>query len=112
MRFQACLTVSLTNAEEFASTSNGSSSENGMEGNSGYFLMFSFSPEYRMEFEIKSLIGSRSKLENIPKIGSVIEYQIKKWFVERCVEPRFQFVRLPSMWPRSKNTREEKPTEL
>ncbi|CAI4991327.1 CPS_HP_G0107460.mRNA.1.CDS.1 [Saccharomyces cerevisiae] len=112
VRFQACLTVSLTNAEEFASTSNGSSSENGMEGNSGYFLMFSFSPEYRMEFEIKSLIGSRSKLENIPKIGSVIEYQIKKWFVERCVEPRFQFVRLPSMWPRSKNTREEKPTEL
>ncbi|CAI4047186.1 hypothetical protein SUVZ_12G0510 [Saccharomyces uvarum] len=111
VRFQACLTVSLTNAEEFASTSDGSSSGDDADGDSGYFLMFSFSPEYRMEFEIKSLIGSRSKLENIPKIGSVIEYQIKKWFVERCVEPRFQFVRLPSIWPRSKNTREGKATE-
>ncbi|CAI4045671.1 ERMES complex subunit MMM1 SKDI_12G0510 [Saccharomyces kudriavzevii IFO 1802] len=111
VRFQACLTVSLTNAEEFASSSDRSRNGDGVDGDSGYFLMFSFSPEYRMEFEIKSLIGSRSKLENIPKIGSVIEYQIKKWFVERCVEPRFQFVRLPSIWPRSRNTREEKPSE-
>lgn len=77
------------------------------EHNGGYYLMFSFMPEYKMEFEVQSLIGARSKLENIPKIADVIEYQIKKWFVERCVEPRFQFVKLPSLWPRSKNTREE-----
>ncbi|SCU96849.1 LANO_0E14510g1_1 [Lachancea nothofagi CBS 11611] len=102
VRFQACLTVSLTTAEEFVPTSYGT------DGGSGYFLMFSFSPEYRLEFDVKSLIGARSKLQNIPKIGSLIEYQIKKWFVERCVEPRFQFIRLPSLWPRSKNTREEK----
>lgn len=103
VRFQACLTVSLTKAEEFVPSS--SSLE---QNNSGYFLVFSFAPEYRMDFHCDSLIGARSKLENIPKIGSLIEYQIKKWFVERCVEPRFQFVRLPSMWPRSKNTWEGK----
>lgn len=105
VRFQACLTVSLTKAEEFFPPSSPTQSTNG----SGYFLVFSFSPEYRMDFETESLIGARSKLENIPKIGSLIEYQIKKWFVERCVEPRFQFVRLPSMWPRSKRTWEGKP---
>lgn len=105
IRFQACLTVSLTKAEEFVPTSPESVDEN---NDDGYFLMFSFAPEYRMEFETQSLIGARSKLENIPKIGSLVEYQIKKWFVERCVEPRFQFIKLPSVWPRSKNTREGK----
>lgn len=106
VRFQACLTVSLTTNEQFVPTSQNSNDSMGDE--KGYFLMFSFNPEYRMELEVKSLIGARSKLENIPKIASLIEYQISKWFVERCVEPRFQFVKLPSMWPRSKNTRKEK----
>ncbi|CAR21491.1 ERMES complex subunit MMM1 [Lachancea thermotolerans CBS 6340] len=106
VRFQACLTVSLTTAEEFVPTSENEASYGSENG--GYFLMFSFSPEYRMEFDVKSLIGARSKLQDIPKIGSLIESQIKKWFVERCVEPRFQFIKLPSLWPRSKNTREEK----
>ena len=104
VRFQACLTVSLTKAEEFVPSTDSVEHSN----NSGYFLVFSFAPEYRMDFQSESLIGARSKLENTPKIGSLIEYQIKKWFVERCVEPRFQFVRLPSMWPRSKNTWEGK----
>ncbi|EDO19033.1 hypothetical protein Kpol_2002p105 [Vanderwaltozyma polyspora DSM 70294] len=105
VRFQACLTVSLTNAEDFVPTTKETASS---QDDDGYFLMFSFGPEYKMDFDIESLIGARSKLQNIPKISSVIEYHIKKWFVERCVEPRFQCIRLPSMWPRSKNTREEK----
>lgn len=109
VRFQACLTVSFASAEEFVSTSTVAQRNDDTETEHGHYLMFSFSPEYRMEFDIHSLIGARSKLESIPKIGSLIESQIKKWFAERCVEPRFQFIKLPSIWPRSKNTREEKP---
>lgn len=105
VRFQACLTVSLITAEEFAISSNEKSAEE--HDKNAYFLVFSFAPDYKIDFDIKSLIGARSKLENIPKISNVIEYTIKKWFAERCVEPRFQFVKLPSMWPRSQNTREE-----
>lgn len=113
VKFHGSLTVSLTRADEFIhppedeSTTHVKKEVQGKDGN-GYFLIFSFSPEYVLEFETSSLIGARSKLENIPKIASLIEYQIKKWFVERCVEPRFQFVKLPSIWPRSKNVREEK----
>ncbi|AAS50200.1 AAL166Cp [Eremothecium gossypii ATCC 10895] len=107
LRFQACLTVSLTTAEEFVPTM-AATTDTDAGDSEGHYLVFSFSPDYRMEFDIKSLIGARSKLENIPKISSLVEYQIKKWFMDRCVEPRFQFVKLPSMWPRSKNTREEK----
>lgn len=113
VKFHGSLTVSLTRADEFIHPPDDESANQvkkeiqGKDGN-GYFLIFSFSPEYVLEFETSSLIGARSKLENIPKIASLIEYQIKVWFVERCVEPRFQFVKLPSMWPRSKNVREEK----
>lgn len=113
IKFHGSLTVSLTRADEFVHPLEGGNTNHtkteveGEDGN-GYFLIFSFSPEYELEFETTSLIGARSKLENTPKIASLIEYQIKKWFVERCVEPRFQFIKLPSIWPRSKNVREEK----
>ncbi|KAK9461275.1 maintenance of mitochondrial morphology protein 1 [Lipomyces oligophaga] len=69
-------------------------------------LTFSFAPNYRLEFAIKSLVGSRSRLQNLPKITQLVESRIRKWFVERCVQPRFQEINLPSMWPRRKNTRE------
>ncbi|XBW35719.1 hypothetical protein QEN19_001289 [Hanseniaspora menglaensis] len=109
VKFQASLTVSLTTGEEFANAYDGSPHVKDDMG--GYFLMFSFSPEYTMDFEIESLIGSTTKLENIPKISDIIQYQIKKWFVERCVSPRFQFTRLPNVWPRTKNTGETKASE-
>ncbi|WEJ94090.1 ERMES complex subunit mmm1 [Yamadazyma tenuis] len=88
-------------------TSNGSKkTEKKAEIESGTAIRFSFSPDYRLEFNIKSLIGSRAKLQDVPKISSLIEARLKQWFVERSVEPRFQVIRIPSLWPRSKNTRE------
>lgn len=74
--------------------------------NAGTALMFSFSPDYRLEFTVKSLIGSRAKLQDVPKISSLIESKLRSWFIERCIEPRFQVVKVPSLWPRRKNTRE------
>ena len=109
VKFKASLTVSLTTREEFANLHDGLNHLKDDIG--GYYLMFSFSPEYTMDFEIESLIGSTTKLENIPKISDIIQYQIKKWFVERCVNPRFQFTRLPNVWPRTKNTGETKNSE-
>lgn len=130
VRFSACLTVSLiaTDDKDQADNENGNlnncdmgrtksktqSSEctngenGGQEKSNGQAiaLMFSFSPDFRLEFEIKSLIGSKAKLENIPRISSILENVIRKWFIERCIEPRFQLIKLPSMWPRKKNTRE------
>lgn len=99
VRFSGCLTVSLITVGE-------NSDVESLEGK-GTALMFNFAPDFRLEFNVKSLIGSRSKLENVPKIGSIIETRLKSWFIERCVEPRSQVVRLPSMWPRSKNVRQQ-----
>ncbi|EHL01666.1 putative Maintenance of mitochondrial morphology protein 1 [Glarea lozoyensis 74030] len=54
---------------------------------------------------IRSLVGSRSRLQDVPKIASLVEARLHTWFDERCVEPRFQQIELPSLWPRKKNTR-------
>jgi maintenance of morphology protein 1 len=34
-----------------------------------------------------------------------VEARLHTWFDERAVEPRFQQIELPSLWPRKKNTR-------
>lgn len=101
VRFSSCLTVSLvtTNKEDEEVDE-----KRPKKGNS-IGLMFAFSPDFRLEFDIKSLIGSKAKLENIPRISSLIENVLRKWFIDRCIEPRFQLIKLPSLWPRKKNTR-------
>ena len=68
-------------------------------------MTFTFLDDYRLDFSIRSLLGSRSRLQDVPKIAQLIESRLHRWFDERCVEPRFQEIALPSMWPRKKNTR-------
>jgi maintenance of mitochondrial morphology protein 1 len=41
----------------------------------------------------------------VPKIAQLIEARLHAWFDERAVEPRFQQIALPSLWPRMRNTR-------
>ncbi len=68
-------------------------------------MTFTFLDDYRLDFSIRSLLGSRSRLQDVPKIAQLIEARLHRWFDERAVEPRFQEIALPSLWPRMKNTR-------
>lgn len=68
-------------------------------------LTFTFLDDYRLDLSVHSLIGSRSRLQDVPKIAQLVEQRIHNWFDERCVEPRFQQIVLPSLWPRKKNVR-------
>ncbi len=68
-------------------------------------MTFTFLDDYRLDFSIRSLLGSRSRLQDVPKIARLVESRLHKWFDERCVEPRFQEIALPSLWPRMKNMR-------
>ncbi|KAG7008026.1 hypothetical protein G7Y79_00007g021510 [Physcia stellaris] len=74
-------------------------------------LAFSFLPDYRLDLSVRSLVGSRSRLQDIPKIAQLVENRLHSWIDERCVEPRVQQVVLPSLWPRKKNTRGPAPGE-
>ena len=82
-------------------------------GSSPTTLTFTFLDDYRLDLSVRSLIGSRSRLQDMPKIAQLVEDRIHRWFDDRCVEPRFQQIVLPSLWPRKKNTRggDENDTE-
>ncbi|KAF2005516.1 hypothetical protein P154DRAFT_616312 [Amniculicola lignicola CBS 123094] len=68
-------------------------------------LAFTFLDDYRLDLSVRSLLGSRSRLQDVPKIAQLIESRVHAWFDERAVEPRFQQIVLPSLWPRKRNTR-------
>ncbi|KNG50471.1 mitochondrial outer membrane protein mmm1 [Stemphylium lycopersici] len=68
-------------------------------------LAFTFLDDYRLDLSVGSLVGSRSRLQDVPKIAQLIESRVHAWFDERAVEPRFQQIVLPSLWPRKHNTR-------
>ena len=74
-------------------------------GSSPTTLTFTFLDDYRLDLSVRSLIGSRSRLQDVPKIAQLVEDRIHKWFDDRCVEPRFQQIVLPSLWPRKNTTR-------
>ncbi|EEA18919.1 ERMES complex subunit mmm1 [Talaromyces marneffei ATCC 18224] len=67
-------------------------------------LAFSFLPDYRLDLSVRSLIGSRSRLQDVPKVAQLVEARIHSWFEERVVEPRVQVVGLPDFWPRKGRT--------
>ena len=69
-------------------------------------LQFSFSDDYRLDISVRSLVGSRSRLQDVPKIAQIVESRLHDWIDQRCVEPRFQQIVLPSLWPRKEMTRE------
>lgn len=68
-------------------------------------LAFSFLPDYRLDLSVRSLIGARSRLQDVPKIAQLVEARVHAWFEERVVEPRVQVVGLPGLWPRMGKTR-------
>lgn len=74
-------------------------------GHSPTTLTFTFLDDYRLDLSVHSLVGSRARLQDVPKIAQLVEGRIHQWFDDRCVEPRFQQIVLPSLWPRKKNTR-------
>ena len=74
-------------------------------GNPKTNLAFSFLPDYRLDLSVRSLIGSRSRLQDLPKIAQVVDARVQAWFEERVVEPRVQVVGLPGLWPRMVKTR-------
>ncbi|KAI5297497.1 hypothetical protein KEM56_004777 [Ascosphaera pollenicola] len=59
-------------------------------------LAFSFLPDYRLDISVHSLIGSRSRLQDVPKVAQLVESRVQAWFEDRVVEPRVQVVELPT----------------
>ena len=106
VRFSGTLSISfLPSSSRPAQSSSSSSTPQLPPSTTPTTLAFSFLPDYRLDLSVRSLVGSRSRLQDIPKIAQLVENRLHTWIDERCVEPRVQQVVLPSLWPRKKNTR-------
>ncbi|KAI9661620.1 MAG: ERMES complex subunit mmm1 [Bathelium mastoideum] len=109
VRFSGTLSLSFTPAPPSPmpqTTTSSSSSANALPtAPTGQLLTFTFLDDYRLDLSVRSLLGSRSRLQDVPKIAQLVENRLHAWFDERCVEPRFQQIQLPSLWPRKRNAR-------
>jgi len=81
-----------------------SQDQNPLKGSPKSNVAFSFLPDYRLDLSVRSLIGSRSRLQDVPKVAQLVEARVHAWFEERVVEPRVQVVGLPDLWPRMGRT--------
>ncbi|KAF1346560.1 hypothetical protein BDV97DRAFT_357325 [Delphinella strobiligena] len=111
VRFSGTLSLSFTPSQDTPAPSTAGDDKDNDDATSASStkspttLNFTFLDDYRLDLSVHSLIGSRSRLQDVPKIAQLIEQRIHNWFDERCVEPRFQQIVLPSLWPRKKNVR-------
>lgn len=100
VRFSGTLSISFVPATEESPQQKDSDPPTQFTGKPKTNLAFSFLPDYRLDLSVRSLIGSRSRLQDIPKIAQLVESRAQAWFEERVVEPRVQVVPLPGIWPR------------
>ncbi|KAK5047995.1 hypothetical protein LTR84_006185 [Exophiala bonariae] len=100
VRFSGTLSISFVPATPDDPTIKDKAKQPSTAGNPKTNLAFSFLPDYRLDLSVRSLIGSRTRLQDVPKIAQLIEARAHAWFEERVVEPRVQVVPLPGLWPR------------
>ncbi|KAL9112691.1 MAG: hypothetical protein Q9227_002994 [Pyrenula ochraceoflavens] len=108
VRFSGTLSISFVPASSPGSSEQSSLGTNPQSNSTSASphtnLAFSFLPDYRLELSVRSLVGSRSRLQDVPKIAQLVEARVQTWFEERVVEPRVQVVGLPGLWPRMGRT--------
>jgi maintenance of morphology protein 1 len=108
VRFSGTLSLSFIPSvpdNKDSDTEGGGGDDGFLPGPGPITLAFSFLPDYRLDLSVRSLLGSRSRLQDVPKIAQLVEGRIHAWMNDRCVEPRYQQIVLPSIWPRRRNTR-------
>ncbi|KAJ3071257.1 ERMES complex subunit mmm1 [Podochytrium sp. JEL0797] len=59
------------------------------------FLAISILESYALDFEVRSLLGHRTKVKDLPKLTSLITSQLRSAFVDAIVWPSFRKVQLP-----------------
>lgn len=62
-------------------------------------LHFSLHPDFALEASATSLLGSRAKLQDIPKIEQLLISRLRGWIMDRFVWPRYWSLTLPNLVP-------------
>ena len=62
-----------------------------------YIAISSYS-DFVLDFNVRSLIGSRTKLEDLPKLTDLITTKLRNVYIDKLVYPMFVKVKVPKMW--------------
>lgn len=73
------------------------------------YIAISSHPDFILDLKVQSLIGSRTKLEDIPKLRDLIQTKLRNVYIDKLVYPTFVKIKVPNMW---KDTTKEHPTTL
>lgn len=60
------------------------------ERNTKISLCISFDPNFTLDIAVKSLLGARSRLQDMPRIEHIIEGLLRKWFADQFVDPSYR----------------------
>ncbi|ORY93169.1 hypothetical protein BCR43DRAFT_444856, partial [Syncephalastrum racemosum] len=102
-RFAGTLTIELINPPETATKP-----EQPLER---YIAISSYS-DFVLDFNVRSLIGSRTKLEDLPKLTELITTKLRNVYIDKLVYPMFVKVKVPKMWEeRDRKTRQQEEEE-
>ncbi|CAO3607190.1 unnamed protein product [Mucor hiemalis] len=76
------------------------------------YIAISSHSDFVLDLKVQSLIGSRTKLEDIPKLRDLIQTKLRNVYIDKLVYPTFVKIKVPNMWKdNTKNTTEEKTFE-
>ncbi|KAJ3413067.1 ERMES complex subunit mmm1 [Chytridiales sp. JEL 0842] len=64
--------------------------------------------DFMLEFEVRSLLGHRTKVKDLPKITSLITAKLRSVFVDEIVWPSFKRIHIPELF----KTHMEKTAEM
>ncbi|KAI8817968.1 uncharacterized protein EV422DRAFT_200473 [Fimicolochytrium jonesii] len=62
------------------------------------YLSISILDDFILDFEVRSLLGHRTKVKDLPKLASLITSKLRAVFEEEIVWPSFKRCRIPMLW--------------
>ncbi|CAO3595901.1 unnamed protein product [Absidia cylindrospora] len=62
------------------------------------YIAISSHPDFILDLQVQSLIGSRTKLEDIPKLTDLIQTKLRNIYIDKLVYPTFVKIKVPNLW--------------
>jgi maintenance of morphology protein 1 len=62
------------------------------------YIAISSHSDFILDLKVQSLIGSRTKLEDIPKLRDLIQTKLRNVYIDKLVYPTFVKIKVPNMW--------------
>ncbi|KAI8057784.1 hypothetical protein BDF22DRAFT_662361 [Syncephalis plumigaleata] len=67
-------------------------------------VAISVAPDFTLGFAVKSLIGHRTKVRDLPKVTELIAMRLRAVFAQSMVAPNRRVFSVPDLWPKSFST--------